>query len=190
MTMELVNNTAEFRAESHFNLHLEGAGEVSLYRRTSGSGWDFVKTLSGGVIDEDVAVTIPKEWKIDCQNKPSLVVITHADGTVIDIDIPDDPSGDEPSEPEQSKVISFTTYGDTMLPYYAERGMTWEEWCVSSYNEVAWIASGTGVVMYMEDDPFTQGGFTEYLTYKDGELVKPTDEIIDGGDYDSVTWEY
>ena len=76
MTLELVNNTAEFRAESHFNLHLEGAGEVSLYRRTSGSGWDFVKTLSGGVIDEDVAVTIPKDYRVTCIAIPTMAVIT------------------------------------------------------------------------------------------------------------------
>lgn len=76
MELTFSNNAAEFRAESHFNLHLEGAGEVSLYRRTSGSGWDFVKTLSGSVIDEDVAVTIPKDYRVTCTAIPTMAVVT------------------------------------------------------------------------------------------------------------------
>ena len=76
MDLTFSNNTAEFRADSHFNVHIEGAGSVSLYRRTSGTGWDFVKTLNGSVIDEDVAVSIPKDWKVTVTKEPTMAVVT------------------------------------------------------------------------------------------------------------------
>ena len=75
MELTFNNNAAEFRAETAFNLHIEGAS-VSLFRRTSGTGWDFVKTLNGAVIDEDVAVNIPKEWKVVVAQEPSMAVVT------------------------------------------------------------------------------------------------------------------
>lgn len=76
MELTFNNNAAEFHADSHFNLHLEGAGSVSLYRRTSGTQWDFVKSLNGGVIDEDVANNIPKEWKVVVAQEPTMAVVT------------------------------------------------------------------------------------------------------------------
>lgn len=96
MELTFNNNSTEFRADSHFNLHIEGAGSVSFYRRTSGTEWDFVRHLVGSVIDEDVAVNIPKEYRISCSVKPSKVVITFNGGVILDVVIPDEPSGDVP----------------------------------------------------------------------------------------------
>lgn len=76
MDLAFNNNSAEFRADSHFNIHIEGAGSVSLYRRTSGTEWDFVRHLVGSVIDEDVAVTIPKDWKVTVTEEPTMAVVT------------------------------------------------------------------------------------------------------------------
>lgn len=75
MELTFNNNAAEFRAETAFNLHIEGA-DASLYRRTSGTQWDFVKTLNGSVIDEDVACNIPKEWKVVVAQEPTMAVVT------------------------------------------------------------------------------------------------------------------
>ena len=75
MDLTFNNNAAEFRAETAFNLHIEGAS-ASLYRRTSGTQWDFVKSLNGKVIDEDVAVNIPKEWKVVVTEEPTMAVVT------------------------------------------------------------------------------------------------------------------
>ena len=75
MDLTFNNNTAEFHASTHFNLHIEGAS-ASLYRRTSGTQWDFVKTLNGNVIDEDVANNIPKEWKVVVTEEPTMAVVT------------------------------------------------------------------------------------------------------------------
>lgn len=76
MTLELINNTAEFHADSHFNIHIEGAGSVSLFRRTSGESWDFEKTLQGSVIDEDVAVNMPKDYRVTTTATPTMAVVT------------------------------------------------------------------------------------------------------------------
>ena len=79
MELAFNNNIAEFRAESHFNLHLEGAGSVSLFRRTSGNGWDFISNLNGEVMDMDVAVTIPKDYRITCTAIPTMAVVTFSE---------------------------------------------------------------------------------------------------------------
>lgn len=76
MELTFNNNAAEFHADSHFNLHLEGAGSVSLFRRTSGEAWDFVKTLNGAVIDEDVAVNLPKDYRVTTTAEPTMAVVT------------------------------------------------------------------------------------------------------------------
>lgn len=36
MDLTFNNNSAEFHADSHFNIHIEGGGRGLLYRRTSG----------------------------------------------------------------------------------------------------------------------------------------------------------
>lgn len=83
MELTFNNNAAEFRAETAFNLHIEGS-PCSLYRRTSGTQWDFVKTLNGAVIDEDVANNIPKDYRIVCAEAPKRCVVTFADGTTLE----------------------------------------------------------------------------------------------------------
>ena len=83
MELTFNNNTAEFHASTHFNLHIEGAS-ASLYRRTSGTQWDFVKSLNGNVIDEDVANNIPKEWKVVVSEGITMCAVTMADGTTLE----------------------------------------------------------------------------------------------------------
>lgn len=56
--------------------------------------------------------------------------------------------------------------------YVAKRGMTWGEYCSSSYSN-SWY--------HLDGDRITSD-WGEYLYYND-ELVKPTDIIIDGGRY-------
>lgn len=92
MELAFSNNAAEFRAETAFNLHIEGA-DASLFRRTSGTQWDFVKTLNGNVIDEDVAVNIPKEWKVVVSEGITMCVVTMADGTTLEGLFPTIPEG-------------------------------------------------------------------------------------------------
>lgn len=78
-----VDRTAEFKAESHFNLHIEGAGSANLYKRMAGDGWSFVATLVGDVIDEDVQTAVPKEYRVVCAKKPSMLVATINGGKAI-----------------------------------------------------------------------------------------------------------
>ena len=76
MDLTLTNNSAEFHADSHFNIHIEGAGSVSLYKRTSGTEWDFIANLKGESIDEDVAVNIPKDYRVTTTATPTMAVVT------------------------------------------------------------------------------------------------------------------
>ena len=76
MDLTFTNNSAEFHADSHFNIHIEGAGSVALHRRTSGTGWDFVANYHGNVIDEDVVVNIPKDYRVICTATPTVAVVT------------------------------------------------------------------------------------------------------------------
>ncbi|MBR5198205.1 MAG: hypothetical protein IKW20_00070 [Bacteroidales bacterium] len=82
--MELIfdNKATEFSADTHFNLHLEGAGRVSLYRRTSGTEWDFVADVDGDVIDVDVVCNIAKEVRMVVKNEPTMAEVTF--GVVIE----------------------------------------------------------------------------------------------------------
>lgn len=79
----------EFRTEKHCNLHIEGAGSVQLYKRSGGTGWSYLTTLAGQVIDEDIVVNTPKDIRIVFVQKPSLVAVTLNEGETIDIDIQD-----------------------------------------------------------------------------------------------------
>lgn len=76
MDLTFTNGAAEFRAESHYNLHLEGAGAVGLYRRTAGQQWDLLADLEAPVIDEDVPVTIPADYRVTCTEQPTMAVVT------------------------------------------------------------------------------------------------------------------
>ena len=78
MIMELIfnNKAAEFRADTHFNLHIEGGRDVVLYRRTSGERWDIVGRLIGNIIDIDVAVTLLKDYRVTCTVEPTMAVVT------------------------------------------------------------------------------------------------------------------
>lgn len=69
------------------------------------------------------------------------------------------------------ELISFTIDGDH---YEAEDGMTWEQWCDSSYNTGGYYVSGQIIV--------GSGGYVR----GDG-LVKPADVITDSGSYDLYT---
>lgn len=79
MNLTFNNNSTEFHADSHFNIHIEGAGSVSLYKRTSGTDWDYVSDLSdrySEVVDTDVEVTIPKDYRVTTTATPTMAVVT------------------------------------------------------------------------------------------------------------------
>ena len=86
------------------------------------------------------------------------------------------------TESDAKKIISFT-YGKT---YYAEEGMTWEEWCNSEYNTDGWyyedgnvftggeVSGGLAILMWPigegPEDQKTYDGDV-YLTGDPGPLV-------------------
>lgn len=75
---------AEFNAPTHFNLHLErkDAGRLDLYRKTSGSNYDYVRIpYKGGakVVDMDVPVVMSREYKVVCESEPTVAIITFAE---------------------------------------------------------------------------------------------------------------
>lgn len=75
---------------------------------------------------------------------------------------------------ENSLIISFIASGKT---YYAERGMTWEEWIYSDYNTDDFYTTddGNGFVI------LPQNSITAFMY--NGNVVHPTDTIISGGVY-------
>lgn len=69
---------AEFTASSHFNLHIEGGGNISVYRKTSGEGWDYLTSDQGSVLDSDYGFSVyPKDMRIVCSKEPSMAVLTY-----------------------------------------------------------------------------------------------------------------
>lgn len=75
---------AEFQAPTHFNLHLErkDAGRLDLYRKTSGSNYDYARIpYKGGskVVDMDVPVVMSREYKVVCESEPTVAIITFAE---------------------------------------------------------------------------------------------------------------
>ena len=175
MDLILKTNATEFRADSHFNIHIEGA-DASLYRRTSGTGWDFVKTLKSSVIDEDVAVNIPKDWKVVFRDRPSMAVVSFALGEVIELELPS-----EPSEPSVN-LITFTVDGYDQT-FQAEKGMNWMEFCASGYNTEEWECDteGSWVWLYDEGDVTWGGGSSFYLMDPITTLASLGEDIIIAG---------
>ena len=167
LIMDLTNNATEFHADSHFNLHIEGAGSVSLYKRTSGTGWDFVKTLNGSVIDEDVAVNIPKDWKVVFRDRPTIAVVTFTTGEVIELELPSEPS---------VNLITFTVEGYDQT-FQAEEGMNWMEFCASEYNTEGWDCESedSWISLYEESHWFA----TVYYLL-DGEFLVSGKELVKG----------
>lgn len=79
LTFTKVGNTyiADYSASSHFNIHIEGGKRVALFNKTSGENWAIVTEFKTPVVDYDVAVNIPKTYRIVCSENPSLCVITN-----------------------------------------------------------------------------------------------------------------
>lgn len=74
---------AEFNAPTHFNLHLErkDAGRLDLYRKTSGSNYDYrhiPHQIATEIVDVDVPVVIGSDYKIVCNSEPIVAIITFA----------------------------------------------------------------------------------------------------------------
>lgn len=88
---------AEFNAPTHFNLHLErkDAGRLDLYHKTSGSNYVRIPYEEDNkIVDVDVPVVISRDYKVLCGSRPSMMIVTFADGTILEADIPGDaPSG-------------------------------------------------------------------------------------------------
>ena len=74
---------AEFEAAAHFNLHIEKeAGRLDLYRKTSGSNYDYVRIpYKGGskVVDMDVPVVMSRDYRVVCDSEPTVAIITFAE---------------------------------------------------------------------------------------------------------------
>jgi hypothetical protein len=108
--MELVFNqidnkwVAEFEAAAHFNLHLERNSEGRLAIYSNGVLVDLPHQYKKKVIDIDFYVSFAKKIKIVSGPKPSMMIITFADGAQINADIP---SGDNdvPTEYEEFEVV-------------------------------------------------------------------------------------
>lgn len=90
--MDFVINNGQYElvipSSTPFNIHIERSegGYLALYRRTSGEGWDLVSSLPKyGVIDFDIANYTEREYKVVSEARPTLCVITFADGTVEDV---------------------------------------------------------------------------------------------------------
>lgn len=75
---------AEFEATADFNLHIERSkgGNILLYQRTKGSGWDIVNDFANpryGTIDCDCAALIyPKFIKVVSEVEPTYAEVTFA----------------------------------------------------------------------------------------------------------------
>lgn len=79
MELQFINNTAEFHADKHFNIHIEGVTLAKLYQKTSGNMWDYITDINDDfskTIDTDVAVNIPKDFKITTDETPTMAVVT------------------------------------------------------------------------------------------------------------------
>ena len=82
-----------FPASTDFNIHLErsGSGRLAIQRRTSGTGWTTISSDMRNklVIDTDEYNELPREYRVISESKPTLCVITFADGTSENVEIPD-----------------------------------------------------------------------------------------------------
>lgn len=105
--MQFINNgnTYEltFPASTDFNIHLEreGSGRLAIQRRTSGTGWTTIASDMRNklVIDTDEYNELPREYRVISESKPTLCVITFADGTSENVEIPSVPdTPDTPSD--------------------------------------------------------------------------------------------
>lgn len=105
--MELTFNNGkyvgELRASAPFNLHIEGGGTMSLFRRTSGASYRQIAYLPCSVLDTDVNVGIEADYKIEIHGRPSMVVVTLMGGEAEDVFIPEEPSA-EPEAPEGYEI--------------------------------------------------------------------------------------
>ena len=87
LTFTKVGNTYEltFPASTDFNIHLErsGSGRLAIQRRTSGTGWTTIASDMRNklVIDTDEYNELPREYRVISESKPTLCIITFADGT-------------------------------------------------------------------------------------------------------------
>jgi hypothetical protein len=90
---------AEFNAPTHFNLHLErkDAGRLDLYRKASGSNYVRIPYKEDNkIVDIDVPVVMSRDYKVLCGSRPSMMIVTFADGTILEAIIPSEggaPSG-------------------------------------------------------------------------------------------------
>lgn len=103
MTNLIFNKTTngwvmEFNAPTHFNLHLErnDVDDLDLYRKTSGSNYVRIPYKGDNkVVDIDVPVVMSRDYKVLCSSRPSMMIVTFTDGTILEADIPSE--GDVPS---------------------------------------------------------------------------------------------
>ena len=86
----------DIRATSHFNLHIEGEGRLQLFRKTAGEVWKGIAYLPIKVLDSDVAVNIPADYRMVLDEKPTMLVVTMGEEVYEGVF----PADDEPEAPE------------------------------------------------------------------------------------------
>ena len=85
---------------------------------------------------------------------------------------------DTPAEPVEPAIITFTvayTYGN--VEYQAEEGMTWQQWCESSYNTAGFYVYANQSIL------FNNGG--DFMVNYSGSGVMPSDTIVANATYDT-----
>jgi hypothetical protein len=178
---------AEHTASTSFNLHIEGGGRILIYRKTSGEKGSLIASIPAEVVDVDVVVNYECTYTIVLSDRADVVVITTAEGEVINAVIPegDTPSGDAPKE------ITFTIsdYQGEDRTFTALEGMTWEEFCESEYNTEGWYTDPTAdnsIFLYTEGvGPWTTH---YYYLYEVGVgMVTPEQTINPSASYTTFT---
>lgn len=93
--MDFVINNGQYDlvipSSTSFNIHMERAegGHLAIYRKTSGEGWALLKTLPNAeVIDVDVVNDVKREYLLRSVGRPTLCVVTYADGKAEEVVIP------------------------------------------------------------------------------------------------------
>lgn len=76
MDLTFTNYVSDFLASQDFNLHLEGCGSVTLYRKTSGDNWDYYGSRRGEVIDTDIPVSRETQFRVQTTRMPDVAIVT------------------------------------------------------------------------------------------------------------------
>lgn len=202
------NFVAEFEATADFNLHIERnkGGDILLYVRTQGGGYDIVDDFGvqrhQGVIDYDCSALVYPKWiKIVSEVEPTYAAVV-SDGEVTEIK-------------SQSKEIEVTSNGTidvtpdagfaylnsvkvkTNVPTSGEGGGSSEEKMGMVYLTKEALFQGMGTPM---PDTVTQEEFKDFMwelistfaivaTRKDGNICDPIQAFFENATENRITFD-